>query len=84
MSGISRRTLLASTACLSGTSQHILGANERINIGVIGFGWRGGDHIREFAQQPDCRIAAHCDVDEQALNRAVAQVQKLKRMQTGR
>ena len=46
----------------------ILGANERINVAVIGISGRGKDHISNFCNIKDSsnvRIKTLCDVDEQ-------------------
>ena len=51
--------------------------NDRINVAVIGFHWRGMDHIRGFAQLPNVRVAALCDVDERLFPPAVAEVERL-------
>ncbi|MBI1897772.1 MAG: Gfo/Idh/MocA family oxidoreductase [Acidobacteria bacterium] len=75
-----RRTLLKTGAAAIATARFpILGANDRINVGIAGLGGRGRDHINFYsALDPDCRIAAVCDVNQAARERAVAMVQKLK------
>jgi predicted dehydrogenase len=73
---MNRRKFLAAAAA-TGAGSRILGANDRINVGIIGLGGRGQDHITEYARQGDCRIAALCDVNQAALERAVARVDKL-------
>jgi predicted dehydrogenase len=47
-----------------------IGANERINLGVIGLGWRGGELLEAFKGLPGVRISALCDVDQQRLDEA--------------
>ena len=43
----------------------ILGANDRVNIGIVGLGGRGNDHIGFYGSlDSDCRIAAICDVNQ--------------------
>jgi len=55
----------------------VLGANDKINLGVIGCGSlvkrgdQGKVHIERFRQIPGVRIIALCDVDENVLNREV-------------
>src|SRR4051812_20914983 len=39
------------------------GANERINIGIIGMGGRGGSHLDGFNTPANCRIVQICDPD---------------------
>jgi predicted dehydrogenase len=73
-----RRAFLHTAAAAIATgSRPILGANDRIRIGVIGIGGRGRDHINTWSGLPDCAIAAVCDVNQAARERAVALVQKL-------
>ena len=51
----------------------VLGANDRINVGVIGTGGRGTYVAREFMTagkgEGNCQIAAVCDVYQKRLNR---------------
>jgi hypothetical protein len=42
----------------------IMGANDKIRLGVIGVGNRGSQVMHEFMNEPDCEIAALCDVYE--------------------
>jgi len=74
-----RRTFLqtAAAAVLSRPALPVLGANDRINVGVVGIGGRGRDHIDGYAKLPQCRIAAVCDVDQAGRERGIAQVEKL-------
>ena len=60
----------------------ILGANDRISIGIVGLGGRGTDHINFYSRlDTDARIAGLCDVNQAARERAVALVEKLKNYQ---
>jgi predicted dehydrogenase len=42
----------------------ISGANNKIRVGFIGIGNRGSQLLQLFMEQPDCEIAALCDVYE--------------------
>jgi predicted dehydrogenase len=56
------------SAALSATSYAaVQGANERINVGIIGPGGMGSNHIRTLNSQKDVRIIHVCDVDRQRL-----------------
>ena len=50
----------------------VLGANDRINVGLIGVGSRGSDHLdyllQHRANKPDIEIVALCDVYQKRLN----------------
>ena len=47
----------------------IIGANDKIRMGFIGIGNRGSELLGLFMQQPDCEIAALCDIYEPYLQR---------------
>jgi predicted dehydrogenase len=53
-----------------------LGANDRINLGIIGVRGRGKNLIDYFAPLPDVRIAALCDVDLNVLGERSGYVEK--------
>ena len=61
-----------------GTPQHpIKGANDRINVAVIGLRGIGQSHISAYKRQPnDVRIAALCDCDSEYLDKELASLEK--------
>ena len=52
----------------------VLGANDRVRLGVIGTGNRGCQVMEFFLQQPDCEIAAICDVSQSTMDAANAKL----------
>ena len=56
----------------------ILGANDRINVAVIGVNSRGNQLATAFARQTACEVAAICDVDKRAIEKCTANVQKVQ------
>ena len=54
----------------------VMGANERVHVAVIGLGGRGRAHMNVYSQLPDAQIVALCDVDQAALERGQALVEK--------
>lgn len=80
-SEISRRQFLKSSALAGGVAvlaglapAKVLGANERINFGVIGAGNMGTGHLNSLVARSDAdniRVAAVCDVYQKRLTRAV-------------
>ena len=56
-------------ATLAAASSRAYGANERVNLGVIGLS-RGRSLCDAFARQGDARLAYVCDVDRQRLGQA--------------
>jgi predicted dehydrogenase len=44
----------------------------RIKVGLIGYGYWGPNLARNFSRQPDCRLAAICDLDQARLDSAIS------------
>ena len=57
------------TGCTSTTSRlaRRVSANDRITMGVIGFGWQGYGNTNQFIHLDDVQIVAVCDVDKKHL-----------------
>ncbi len=74
--GLNRRTFVKTAATFAGISAlsagRVLGANERIRVGLIGFGLIGRIHTRALLTQPDVEIAAFSDTYQPRLDAAVA------------
>lgn len=56
------------TSLLAG---RVRGANDRIRLGIIGVGNRGGHHLRLALKQPDIEVASVCDVYQPRVDSAV-------------
>jgi predicted dehydrogenase len=56
------------------TSSKPVGANDKINLGVIGMGWQGPGNTRAFLASDDCRVVAACDIDKDHLAAAVKMI----------
>ncbi len=54
-----RRTFLLASA----VAMRAFGANDKVNIAVVGIGGRGKAHVKEYLNQPLATVAALCDVD---------------------
>src|SRR5487761_1660724 len=52
---------LGSAALSAASYRRVLGANERIGVGFIGFGLIGKRHLLDFKEQPDVQVVAVCD-----------------------
>lgn len=63
----------AATAATVLRAKGVLGANERVNLGVIGCGGRGSAVWQRFLKQPDVNPVAVCDVYEPFLKRAAGE-----------
>jgi predicted dehydrogenase len=74
--GPTRRRFLqvGGTAALTAASwQRVLGANERIGLGFIGYGLIGKRHLLDFQQQADVHVVGVAEVHRGRLREALAQ-----------
>ncbi|MCU0227634.1 MAG: Gfo/Idh/MocA family oxidoreductase [Bryobacterales bacterium] len=69
-----RRSWMAATALSAISYSRVLGANERIRIGLIGAGSRGTYVTGLFKETGQCDVVALCDVYTPNLERARAQL----------
>ena len=78
MATLSRRYFFhsAGMALTAAQATRVMGANDRIQVGIVGLGGRGQDHIKSYLALPEANIAALCDVNQEALERSQATVQK--------
>ena len=74
---MNRRTFIQSSAIAMASGMTARGANDRINVAVIGVRGRGRDHITSYAKLPEARVAGICDIDQAQIERAVAFTDKL-------
>ncbi len=61
---------VAAGAGFRAPTPRIVGANDRVVLGVIGIGRQGSSDLRAFLKQPDVTVAALCDVYQPALEAA--------------
>ncbi len=59
------------------TAANIFGANDTINLAVIGIRGRGGSHIGNFAGMKNVRIKYLVDIDENLFGRRIKQVEEI-------
>src|SRR5918999_5129238 len=74
MPGTNRRTFLQATAAglTAVAASRVLGANERVRVGLIGFGLIGRIHLAALKEQPDVQVTAVCDVHRGRVEQAAA------------
>src|SRR5215470_2117697 len=69
MNDISRRSFFQGAA-MALSAARVIGANDRINVGLIGIGGRGTAHLNSYMKISECQVAALCDVNQAARERA--------------
>lgn len=82
---VPRRTFLtqaaASAAALGMAATATTGAaatGDRVRLGLIGLGWRGGQHLDALLSRNDCEIVALCDPEAEFLDAARAKAPQAK------
>ena len=79
---MNRRTFLGSTAALTAGlamargDEKKVGANERVNVALVGCGGMGRANLRDFIRLPDFEVAALCDVDPKHIQDALDDLKK--------
>jgi predicted dehydrogenase len=63
-------------ALTAAAATRVWGANDKINVAIIGIGGRGSAHLQIYSKMSDVRVAGLCDVDQAALERAQATLLK--------
>ncbi len=61
----------------------VLGANDRVNIAVLGINGRGKNHYREWAKIDGVHVKTLCDPDERLFPSRVEEVEKLQGKKPG-
>lgn len=57
--------------------KRIVGANERINLSVMGVNSRGNALAQNFSRQQECEVIHVCDVDSRAMEKCCINVEKI-------
>ena len=66
VAGVTKTTVAAPFA---DTKKRVIGANDKVRVGFIGVGNRGTQLLHLFMEEPDCEVAALCDVYEPYVTR---------------
>lgn len=77
MSEQNRRTFIKTSVAAAAGARGVLGANDRINVAVIGLRGRGRDHMQTFTKASGCRVAAICDIDQEQIAKGQKLLEKL-------
>lgn len=72
----SAKTAAGAAAMSAFSPRRVLGANDKINIAVIGIRGRGRNHMSEWPKIENVRVTHLCDVDERLFPERVAELEK--------
>src|SRR5258705_10586317 len=64
--------------------RNIIGANERINVAIIGLNGRGGSMAKTFVGQKDLEVACVCDVDSRTIPKTIKIIMDASQVNTPR
>src|SRR6266853_4300883 len=70
-----RRTFFVGAAAAAAATR-IWGANDKINVAIVGLGGRGSNHLNIYSRLPDARVAGLCDVNQAAREKSQATLMK--------
>jgi predicted dehydrogenase len=70
----SRRFFLGAATALAAT--RVWGANDKVNVGIVGLGGRGTNHLNIYSKMAEARVVALCDIDQSAREKAQATLLK--------
>jgi len=76
---VTRRSFFysAGMAITAAEATRVMGANDRIQVAIIGLGGRGRAHVNIYHNTHECTIAAICDVNQAARERGAALVKSV-------
>ena len=72
---VTRRTFFQGAA-LAASATRVIGANDRVHVGIVGIGGRGRAHLRSYLSIPDSQVTGLCDVNQAARETAQAEVNR--------
>ena len=61
-------------AATAAAAARVWGANDKINVVIVGLGGRGTNHLDVYSRLPEARVAALCDVNQAARETAQARL----------
>ena len=70
----SRRFFLGAATAAAAT--RVWGANDRVNVAIVGLGGRGSNHLNVYSKLPEARVVGLCDVNQAAREKAQATLLK--------
>src|SRR5262252_8021370 len=57
-------------ALTAASAVRVWGANDKVNVGIVGLGGRGSGHVSTYAGLNEAQVVALCDVNQAARERS--------------
>ncbi len=73
---MNRRSFIFTAGATAAAARRAAGANERVNVAVVGVRSRGKEHVGIFATRPGSTVSAVCDIDSSESERAAQIAEK--------
>ena len=61
-------------ALTAASAVRVLGANDKVNVGIVGLGGRGTNHLNIYTSLAEAQVVALCDVNQAAREKAQATI----------
>jgi len=61
-------------ALTAASAVRVWGANDKVNVGIVGLGGRGSNHLDIYSRLPEAHVTAICDINQAARERAQARL----------
>src|SRR5689334_22327336 len=71
MPDVTRRSFLSAAALTAASYGRVLGANDRVGVGLVGFGLIGKRHALTYKELPDAQIVAVAEAHRGRLDEAI-------------
>lgn len=68
----SRRFFMGAAAAAS--AMQVMGANDKVNLAIVGLGGRGSAHLNIYLRLPEAQVVGLCDINQAAREKAQATV----------
>lgn len=75
MESTTRRTFFMGAAAAVAATR-VWGANDRVNVAIVGLGGRGSAHLNIYSKLPEAHVVGLCDVNQAAREKAQATLLK--------
>src|SRR5271156_3265641 len=63
-------------ALTAASAVRVWGANDKVNVGIVGLGGRGTSHLNTYTGLSEAQVVALCDVNQAAREKAQATLSK--------